>query len=573
MIPYTFTRDMGVLLAAIDYDEPLHCDCETQGLYGKIRLIQCFQEGWEKVIMIEYPKATDLLQLFNKVKTIWHNGHYDFSCVQEALNLAYPFTNFEDTFLLSRLAHPSQESYALDDMMLWALKFDPYISEGLNKKEMQKCDWSVPVLSEQQKTYAAIDVYYLPQVYHNCSRMLDDPSYILDKATLINALKFQRNGMPVDPERLDKKWVEVEAELAEIPMPVNANSVPQVRQYLHLGPDDSTAKLALSTMAYRDNNDKAKDVMKVRSLRKLLTFLKKYDVERIIGRFKPSARSGRLTSDKENLQQIPRKLKEIFGFGKEDGRVLIYSDYAQLELRTICAIIGVKLMEQLFRAGKDLHGYVAQMLFGSEYTKDDRQVTKTYNFNLLYGGSVGMVLGILLTYGTYISEQLANRHKRKWLNLFPELDRWQQEGIAAWRKGKLNQTPLGRKYKGARMTDHLNIMNQGAGAEVAKLALHYFMPKLEAFNKEHNTDVLVCNFIHDSYILDAPNDPAVYEPVSQMLADCMQEAWFEMSKLFKIHDLPMPVEVKVGYNWGDIEASNDVIYEYKLEGMEWYNHG
>ena len=88
-----------------------------------------------------------------------------------------------------------------------------------------------------------------------------------------------------------------------------------------------------------------------------------YDLTRVIGKFKPSARSGRFTSDKENLQQIPRALKGIFGFDSESDRTLIYSDYAQLELRTICAILGVKLMESLFRDGEDLHGYVAKALF------------------------------------------------------------------------------------------------------------------------------------------------------------------------------------------------------------------
>jgi DNA polymerase-1 len=90
-----------------------------------------------------------------------------------------------------------------------------------------------------------------------------------------------------------------------------------------------------------------------------------------------------LTSNDENLQQIPRALKDIFGYPKDAGRVLIYSDYAQVELRTICAILQVKLMEQMFREGVDLHGYVASILFGEDWTKDDRQVTKTYNFNLL----------------------------------------------------------------------------------------------------------------------------------------------------------------------------------------------
>jgi DNA polymerase I-like protein with 3'-5' exonuclease and polymerase domains len=117
----------------------------------------------------------------------------------------------------------------------------------------------------------------------------------------------------------------------------------------------------------------------------------------------------------------------------------------------------------------------------------------------------------------------------------------------------------------------MNIMNQGAGAEVAKLALHYFYPWLEEYNTTNKVDVKVANFIHDSFILDAPDDPAIYKPVAIKLAECMQEAWFEMSKLFKIKDLPMPVDVAVGYNWGDIEDDNIAnVWDYNLEGMTMY---
>ena len=50
----------------------------------------------------------------------------------------------------------------------------------------------------------------------------------------------------------------------------------------------------------------------------------------------------------------------------------------------------------------------------------------------------------------------------------------------------------------------------------------------------------------------------------------MQEGWFELSKCLAIKDLPMPVEVKVGYNWGDIESKEvEDLWTYTLEGMEY----
>jgi hypothetical protein len=89
--------------------------------------------------------------------------------------------------------------------------------------------------------------------------------------------------------------------------------------------------------------------------------------------------------------------------------------------------------------------------------------------------------------------------------------------------------------------------------------LHQTLKTEEAFK-----EVKLHNFIHDSFILSAPNDPAIYIPMAEALAKNMQEAWFEMSKLFKINDLPMPIKVQVGFNWGEIEAGK-AIYEYNLE--------
>jgi len=546
---------------------PLFCDTETIGLYGKVRLLQCNQAGWEHVLLVEWPNIIQLAAFMLKHHTVWHNAHYDITTVQQQSNTRFIPKKFDDTFLAARIAKPHWVAFGLDDTLTSILGYDPYRQAGLVKSALQKSDWSKSELTDDQLLYAALDVKYMPEVWAAVGHVVDEPIYVLDMSSLSIALDFQWNGMPVDSARLNAEYLRISKELTAIPMPINANSWQQVRKWLNIEQSD---KKFLSELALR-GNDKARAVLDVRSRRKLINFLEKYDVEKVIGKFKPSARSGRFTSSDENLQQIPRALKKIFGYPVDADRILIYSDYAQLELRTICAILGVLVMEDMFRKGVDLHGYVASVLFGPDWTKKDRQVTKTYNFNLLYGGSVGMVLSILITYGLLIEERVANRHKRKWLSLFKEIDKWQQQQISAWRRGDLGSTPLGRKYVGNLMTDQMNIKNQGAGAEVAKLALHYFAPWLANYNKECGTDVKIANYIHDSFILDAPNDPEVYKPVAQKLAECMQESWFEMSKLFKIKDLPMPVDVSVGFNWGDIEDDDCTnVWDFTLEPQAMY---
>lgn len=559
-VPYSL-KSMADAVALIDKDKPVFADTETKGLYGEVRLLQLMQAGWDEVILVENPPAFELVHFMKNYHTVWHNAHYDITTVQQNTGKFVP-DNFDDTFLLARLHFCDKEKFSLDEVLAYVLGYDIYERQRLNKKILQKSNWAAPKLTEDQYLYAASDVWEMPALWEAVKEHLDTPSYKLDMLTLKYCLDFQWNGMPVDQERMFYRAEAIEAKVEEIKPPININSWQQVRPYIGETESDDEALARFSAAG----NERAANVRETRKLVKQLSFIKKFDGERVYGKFLPSTRSGRLASKDQNLQQLPRSLKDCFGFQPEQGRVLIYADYAQLELRTICAITTCLMMEKIFRDGQDLHGYTAAMLFGESWTKAQRQLTKTYNFSYLYGGGVNMCASILLkTAGIILDEAQGNKDRRRWQNLWKEIFAWQQRGISAWRKGRLGSTPLGRRYKAKMMTDQLNIENQGAGAEVAKLALHYLMPKLRGYE-----DSFLCNFIHDSFIIEAPADPKVYEPLANDLAESMQEAWFEMSKLFPIKDLPMPVDVKVGYNWGDIESDPEdrkypLVYEFSLE--------
>jgi DNA polymerase-1 len=543
----------------LDKSLPLFADTETVGLYGKVRLLQLYQEHLEHVLLVEWPQEIEMLAMMDAYTQVYHNAHYDVTVMQEHSGIhSFRPKSFEDTFLLSRLAIPDKEKYSLDDVMGYVLGYDPYERQHLNKKALQKSDWSKRELTQEQLLYAATDVYYMPAVYDACKHMLDDTSYKLDKFTLQNCWKIQWNGMPVDHSRLNARYAENEQAIAAIDMPINANSWQQVRKWLDCTESDD---LALATMEIQ-GNERAGNIRKVRKLRKQQSFLDKFRQERIFGKFKPSARSGRLTSDDQNLQQLPRALKGVFGFQPGEGKVLVYADYAQLELRTICAITNCLAMAKIFREGGDLHNYTAELIYGKDFTKQHRQISKSYNFTLLYGGGISMVISYMIkTAMLLLPEHQVNQDRKKWRRTWREIYAWQESGISSWRKGRLGSTPMGRKYKAKMMTDQLNIENQGAGAEVSKLAFHYFM-------KRDMEEAKVCNFIHDSFIIECDDDPEVYKRVATALAEDMATAWAEMSGLFAIKDLPMPVNVMVGYNWGDIEDEDVAnIWDYELDGM------
>ncbi len=597
-VPYQVCPDLQLAFKGFDKSLPVFADTETCGFYQKVRLVQLYQAGLPEVIIVEWPNELLLATLLGQFHTAWHNSHYDITTIQQQTDTRWVPETFDDTFLLARLHFYQKEKFSLDETFIYVLGYCPYTKQLLDKKVLQKSNWSAKVLSSDQFLYAATDVYFMPQLWDAVKGSIDDFSYKLDMLSLRYALDFQWNGMPVSKQKLYDRYEQNQEELEKLNMPINVNSWQQVRKYLD---SDESDGLALAKMALA-GNDKAGNVRRARKLIKQNSFLDKFDTVdgRIFGKFLPSARSGRFTSKDQNLQQIPRELKGAFE--TVDGRAFWYADYAQVELRSICAITECKAMEKLFRDGADLHRFTSDMLFGTfddlmakaiavaeerrpgQVTAEDlegikfgvtlqhnknRQLTKTYNFSLLYGGGIGMLISILImTANILLDERQATRDRRRWRNLWREVYAWQERGIAMWKKGKPGSTVLGRKYKAKMMTDQLNIENQGTCAEVFKLAMHYLIPKLSSYNEVAGTDFVVDNVIHDSFIVEGPNDPEHYEPVSAMIAESMQDAWFQMSNLMKVKDLPMPVNVKVGTNWGDIE-NDDVpdLYEYNLEGM------
>lgn len=562
MVDYVQTT-LDKVKELIDSSIPLMFDTETVGFYGKIRLAQFFQEGWAVVMLVEWPNPMELAAMLTDAHVVMHNGHYDITTIQEQMgHIKWMPKKFDDTFLLARLYFPEKECFALDEAVSYVIGSNPYEGE-----DHQKSDWGAIVLSEEQKQYAAKDALYMLGLWSVVKACQDDFSYKLDMLTTRYCLDFQNNGMPIDMSKVTERYKANNDRLKEINLPINCNSFAQVRKYIssNLSDDEGLARLTA------EGNERAKAVREARKLIKNNSFLTKFvnafeefmpGFGYIYGKFKCSARSGRTTSNDQNLQQIPRSLKGIFGV-KEDGDiVIILSDFAQAQLRAVCAKTGDKAMEKLFREGKDLHNYVTEIIFGPNYTKEHRQICKTANFGLLFGAGVVVFIAILLKQsGLYLTEAAATGIKSKWNKLWVEITAWQKQGIKDWNSGKLWETPLGRKYKAKMMTDQLAMQIQGFEAEVAKLAMHYMLTEF-AKPKWSNYDIKLINFIHDSYMFTCVNDKEVYEEACKVIANSMQEAWVQMCQELVIKDLPMPVKVQVGFNWGDME-SGKFIFEHK----------
>ena len=70
----------------------------------------------------------------------------------------------------------------------------------------------------------------------------------------------------------------------------------------------------------------------------------------------------------------------------DNGSTLISADFAQVELRVLAALANETRMIDVFKAGEDLHGATAAMLFGDDYTDSQRSLAKGTAFGVVYGG-------------------------------------------------------------------------------------------------------------------------------------------------------------------------------------------
>ena len=295
---------------------------------------------------------------------------------------------------------------------------------------------------------------------------------------------------------------------------------------------------------------------------------------RIRGTFSPHAINGRIQVDNENLSQYPRTLKSMWGHPQGNGRKLIYSDFAQVELRIICAALPEMNMYNSLKQGIDLHTFVGNNLNLSQSDLDKlpdgispRFIAKQCNFLLLYGGGVSNFQKTVCKLGgVWFEDDIALKITNNWKEIFSDIKTWQLKNSKS--KTNMDQTVSGRVYKAGTVTDLNYIRVSGTGSEIFKLWLHYIgkylIPKYG--------DLFVVNRVHDSVLIDCPDDPTIYIPASYDLALCAQTAWFEIMKNAPLKDVPMPVDVKVASNWEDMEYDRKELidHEFTLDDMFMY---
>jgi len=297
------------------------------------------------------------------------------------------------------------------------------------------------------------------------------------------------------------------------------------------------------------------------------------NIPRIRGTFSPHAINGRIQVDNENLSQYPRTMKSMWGHTPGNGRKLVYSDFAQVELRIICAALPEMNMYKSLKEGVDLHTFVGNNLNLSDedlsHLPDGispRFIAKQCNFLLLYGGgNSNFQRTVCKLGGVWFNEEITQKITSKWKDIFSDIKAWHLKNGKS--QTKMDKTVSGRPYKAGTITDLNNIKVSGTGSEIFKLWLHY----IDKYILTQYSDIYIVNRVHDSVLIDVPDNSDLYKEIAHKLALTAQKAWFEIIKAAPLKDVPMPVDVAVGSNWEDIEHEKNLDYSLVLDNMYMYD--
>ncbi|MCI4436842.1 MAG: hypothetical protein JHC33_08565 [Ignisphaera sp.] len=569
-----------------DMNLPLMLDTETHSDEMRdIRLIQLFQETWEKPIIID-TNSFSVDYIYSYIKyyhIVAHAVSFEIGVFRTDLgrntgnSLVCPFSKFSDTFLLARKALFNKvDGFGFDSVSKYIHQYDYYSEYAktlgwseeeapLFKKSLQKSFLDSPKSNKrsqglyyEQLHYAALDVLLLSKVYKELKYVEDEFIIQLDYKVIPALQEWQ--GLPIDQNKvaeLKTKFNDIELECSlTLPPGLNVNSYVQVRKLLNIEGSDDTALAEVEDQASRFPDDDtiinakfAKAIRSKRSAIKSITFLEKYEGDRFNGYASPRTISGRLAMENHNLMQIARTLKGAFGTAYQNERdgtnkVLLHYDYAALELRMAAVRLNETVLIELFEQEADLHRYAGSQIYDKpeeEINDHERFVGKTANFGLLYGaGGARFALMCLKNAGLYITEEDAKVVVKGWKKAYPVIKAWHDKMGRS--KDQIDHTLNGRDYKANMYSDLLAIGNQGSAAEVFKLALVYL----------YKSKIPICVGIHDSFILECDTIEEA-RIVGEKLYKCALTGWFEGIKNSLYPTLPMPGAVSIGLNWGEME--------------------
>jgi len=266
------------------------------------------------------------------------------------------------------------------------------------------------------------------------------------------------------------------------------------------------------------------------------------------------ARTGRLSSDRPNLHNIPVRSEEgrVFrtAFVPGPGHELLVADYNQIELRCIAHLAADPGLIAAFTGGQDIHNATAARVFSVDpkaVTIDQRSKAKMVSYGLAYGMEaygLGQRLSIPTEEATVILDA--------YFEAFPNVKAYMDRTVIEARKVGYTETLFGRRrpipellnsnwrIRQAGERQAMNAGIQGLAADIFKVALVRID---EALERGGLASRLILQ-VHDEVLVEVPTEER--EEAGELVIRLMRGA----AEL----DVPLEVNVSWGRTWADAKT-------------------
>lgn len=291
---------------------------------------------------------------------------------------------------------------------------------------------------------------------------------------------------------------------------------------------DSTGKAVLHRLAASGREDVA-TYLEWRAAKKILTaFLPSYRKMAVDSVLHPTfnltgTRTGRISSSKPNLQQVPPKLYSIFK--PREGHKFVQYDLGSIEAALIALYSNDETLYDLLKQGVSIHDYNTKVLFGLSEPVDEikelypkqRQTVKNIGFACFYGAGARRLEAVFKTAGFMVDTREARRMLDTLKGTYPRAFSFHKEVTKLFEDGGTVMNLLGRPVsiqdKSEAYMKGFNSLIQSSASDLNLHACH----RWARMSPEHHP-LLV---IHDCVLGEVRE--ALADDAAKKLVDCMTD--------------------------------------------------
>lgn len=483
--------------------------------------------------------------------------------------------NMFDTMIAAHLIDPDRRSYKMDLLSLDYLEYEMMPIEKLIGPKGKNQKLMSDVELDKISYYACEDSDIALQLFKIFSEELSKNNLNeifneIEIPTMKVLIDMEFEGINIDISFFEKLSVKIGEEIENISKNIfsytdckfNINSPKQLSEILFdqlkLTPIKKKSTSVDVLEELKKQHPIAEELLKFRHFSKLKnTYLDAIPMhinpttKKVHTSFNQTiASTGRLSSTKPNLQNIPirtkisREIRKGFVSSNLDS-YLFAADYSQVELRIMAHFSNENELIHSFKNNIDIHSRTAANIFKVKTEDVDftqRRTAKVVNFSIMYGAGP-----FRLSQELDISLKEAKNIIEAYFDTYPGIKTFMENTLSNAREKGYVETLLGRRrYADGLTSSNMNIVKaeeracinmpiQGTAAELIKIAMINVHKKI---NEAKLKSKMILQ-IHDELLFDVPKNEI--ETLSNLVK-------YEMENAIKLK-IPLKVDCDYGKNW------------------------